>query len=150
MGSHKAVLMRPAVNNQSIQTEFSQHIRLPYFGEAYLARDSARPYWLSFFHREVCRTDSTRNQHGELDGGTGDIAGFTLRVGRWFLVVDRARVETAGAELEPLAWNKTAWLALGAPAVILSVIAAGLFKTFVAKPLGWEPEPRRPDLLPET
>lgn len=137
------------MTDQSIHTVFVQHIRLPYFGEAFLGRDSKRPFWLSFLHREVRRTDSKRNQHGELDGGAGDITGFTLRVGRWHVVVDRAQLETAGTSEDPLAWNKAAWLTIGAPTVILSVIAAGLFKTLVAKPLGWTRE-SRPDLLPET
>jgi hypothetical protein len=38
-------------------------------------------------------------------------------------------VEITGTTSDPLAWNKAAWLTLGAPAVVLSVIAAGLFKT---------------------
>ncbi len=137
------------MTDQSIQTEFSQDIRLPYFGEAYLGRDNVRPYWLPFLHREVRRTDSMHNQHGELDGGTGDIVGFTLRVGRWQVIVDRPRVEFTGTSEDPLAWNTTAWLTLGTPAVVLSVIAAGLFKSFVARPLGWVPEHNRA-LLPET
>lgn len=137
------------MTKQSIQTDFSQDIRLPYFGEAYLGRDNDRPYWLPFFHREVRRTDSTYSQHGELDGGVGDIVGFTLRAGRWYVIVDRARVERTGTASDPLAWNKATWLAFGAPAVVLSVIAAGLFKTLVAKPLGWAPERGRA-LLPET
>lgn len=49
-------------------------------------------------------------------------------------------------------WNQTAWLSLGAPAVALSAIAAGLFgglfTRFVAKPFGWTRESRA-DLLPE-
>lgn len=137
------------MTDQSIQTEFSQDVRLPYFGEAFLGRDNIRPSWLPFFHREVRRTDSGYNQHGELDGGAGDITGFTLRVGRWYVIVDRARVEMMGTTEDRLAWNKTAWLTLGAPAVVLSVIAAGLFKHFVARPLGWVPE-RGKALLPET
>lgn len=137
------------MTRQSIQTDFSQGIRLPYFGEASLGRDNQRPYWLPFLHREVRRTDSTLNQHGELDGGTGDIIGFTLRVGRWHVTVDRPRVEITGTTSDPLTWNKAAWLVFGAPTVVLSVIAAGLFKTLVAKPLGWVPERRRA-LLPET
>lgn len=136
------------MTEQSIQTVFSQHIRLSYFGEAFLGRDNLRLFWLPFLHREVRRTDSTRNQHGELDGGTGDITGFTLRIGRSYVIVDRATVEIADITDDRLAWNKAAWLTLGAPAVVLSVIAAGLFKALIAKPLGWVPE--RSTLLPET
>lgn len=130
----------PSVTYQSIQTTFSQDLRIPYFGEAYLACDERRPSWLRFLHAEVRRTDSTANQHGELDGGVGDIIGFTLRIGRWHVTVDRPRVELTGTTKDPLAWNTTAWATLGAPAVVLSVIAAGLFKSFVAKPFGWVPD----------
>lgn len=137
------------MTDQSIQIEFSQDIRVPYFGEVFLGRDNIRPNWLPVFYREVSRTDSARNQHGELDGGMGEITGFTLRVGRWQVIVDRPRVEITGTTSDPLAWKQTAWLTLGAPTVVLSVIAAGLFKYLVAKPLGWVPE-RGQALLPET
>jgi hypothetical protein len=137
------------VTTSSNSIHFAQYLRLPYIGEAHVSREDARRYWLPFFNREVRRTDSTYNQHGELDGGAGDLTGFTLRVGRWQVIVDRPQVEVMGSSKDPLAWNKAAWLVLGAPVVTLATIAACLLGGVFSHVFGKSSGPSRPTLLPE-
>ncbi len=140
------------MNTENNGIVFEQYVYVPFFGAAHVAREDTRRDWLPFFNREVRRTDSVYNGHGEKDGGVGEIVGFTLRAGRWQIITDRPRIGDYQTNDEPLAWNGTAWTLVAAPLVtltgIVACLAGGLFKHFVAKPMGWLPAPR--NLFPET
>lgn len=136
------------MTTSSNSISFSQYLCIPYIGEAYTSREDTRRYWLPFFHLDIHREGDTCENGQEVKGG-GAIRAFCLRAGRVFITVDRPRMDADGS----LTWNQTAWLTTAAPALILATASAclfgGLFKTLVAKPLGWTRE-SRPDLLPET
>ncbi len=140
------------MTTSSNSISFSQYLCIPYIGEAYTSREDTRRYWLPFFHLDIHREGDTCENGEEVKGG-GAIRAFCLRAGRVFITVDRPRVDRSGFREDPLTWNQTAWLTIAAPALILATASAclfgGLFKTLVAKPLGWTRE-SRPDLLPET
>ena len=105
---------------------FRQYVRLPLLGAAFVEREDDRPSVLPFFAWDTDRADD----------GQGSVLGFTLRAGRWVVVVDRPAAEVqgrvscawpAGAPYSVARPSATAaWIALGAPLVTLAGIAACL------------------------
>lgn len=91
---------------------FNQFIRLPFLGEAWVERDRSQDS--PFFAFDVERG-------GQEGASTGPVSGFTLRAGRWTVIVDRP---VTSRDAGP--GSTVAWIALGAPLVTLVGIAACL------------------------
>jgi hypothetical protein len=139
------------VNAKSNAIDFSQYVIVPFVGSAWINREEARPNWLPFFSAETQLQDDSCDEAGNVVKGIGQLNSITLRAGRWLLVLDRPHVGNSDHRSTPLMWNLPVWLVIAAPVVAVMAIAAslssGLFKHFIAKPLGWLAEPV--GILPE-
>ncbi|WNJ91773.1 hypothetical protein [Bosea sp. 685] len=139
--------------NKSNLIDFSQYVEIPALGTAWFNRDREPQDWHRFLMVEVGREGATVDDDGVEVKGTGRIRSLELRSGRWLLCLD-ARVSgpftiddmvaaVAGKPVvagPPLRGNATVWLMAAAPTLAMLAIAGGLFgglfKHFIAKPLG--------------